>query len=141
MTTTSPTPGPTRTRAVAVVAAVVADALIWLLAHVAFDIDLRTPDGPGSTTTSPLYFPAVVIGAAVIGLLGWGLLAVLEKFAARRARTVWTVVAVAVLVLSLFAPVFGAGLTAGNKITLVLFHLAVGAILIPAFRRNTPAGA
>ncbi|MFF8440662.1 DUF6069 family protein [Streptomyces californicus] len=141
MTITSPTPGPTRTRAVAVLAAVAADALIWLLAHVAFGIDLRTPDGPGSTTTSPLHLPAALIGAAAIGLLGWGLLTVLEKFAAGRARTIWTVAAVSVLVLSLFAPVFGAGLTAGNKITLVLFHLAVGAILIPAFRRNTAAGA
>ncbi|MFZ4273099.1 DUF6069 family protein [Streptomyces arboris] len=141
MTTTSPTTSTARTRAVAVVAVVVADGLIWLLAHVAFGIDLRTPDGPGSTTTSPLYLPAVLIGAAVIGLLGWGLLAVLEKFTAGRARTIWTVVAVAVVVLSLFAPVFGAGLTAGNKITLVLFHLTVGAILIPAFRRTTATGA
>ncbi|MFF0431978.1 DUF6069 family protein [Streptomyces sp. NPDC004327] len=138
MTATSTT-SPTRTRALAVVAAVVIDGLIWLLAHSAFDIDLRTPDGPGSTTTSPLPFPAVIIGVAVIGLLGWGLLALLEKFAAGRARTVWTVVALVILVLSLFAPVFGAGLTTGNKITLVLFHLVVGAILVPAFRKSAPA--
>ncbi|MFF0748944.1 DUF6069 family protein [Streptomyces sp. NPDC004267] len=138
MTATSTT-SPARTRALAVVAAVVIDGLIWLLAHSAFDIDLRTPDGPGSTTTSPLPFPAVIIGVAVIGLLGWGLLALLEKFAAGRARTVWTVAALVILVLSLFAPVFGAGLTTGNKITLVLFHLVVGAILVPAFRKSAPA--
>ncbi|MFJ3904248.1 DUF6069 family protein [Streptomyces sp. NPDC090025] len=135
--TATTTTSPARVRALAVVAAVVVDALIWLLAHSAFDIDLRTPDGPGSTTSTPLPFPAVVIGVAVIGLLGWGLLALLEKFAAGRARAIWTVVAVVILVLSLFAPVFGAGLTAGNKITLVLFHLVVGAILVPAFRRTS----
>ncbi|MFI6207699.1 DUF6069 family protein [Streptomyces sp. NPDC051041] len=140
MTATSTT-GPARTRALAVVAAVVVDGLIWLLAHSAFDIELRTPDGPGSTSTSPLHLPAVLIGVAVIGLLGWGLLALLEKFAAGRARTVWTVAAVVVLVLSLFAPVFGAGLTAGNKITLVLLHLAVGVVLVPAFRRTTATAA
>lgn len=132
-------PGPVRTRALAVVAAVVADVLIWLIAHSVLDIDLRIPDGPGATTTSELYLPAVLIGSAVIALLGWGLLALLERVASGRARALWTGIASAVLVLSLFAPVFGAGLTAGNKITLVLLHLTVGAILIPAFRRGPAA--
>ncbi|MEU8522493.1 DUF6069 family protein [Streptomyces sp. NBC_01216] len=137
MNTTSSPQSPTRVRALAVVAAVVVDSLIWLLAHSALDIDLRIPDGPGTTTSSPLYLPAVVIGSGVVALLGWGLLSLLEKFTAGRARTVWTVVALVVLALSLFAPLFGAGLTTGNKITLVLLHLTVGAILVPAFRRST----
>ncbi|WP_406861082.1 DUF6069 family protein [Streptomyces sp. HUAS MG47] len=130
----------TRTRALAVVAAVVIDGLIWLLATTVLDIDLRIPDGPGSTTTSELYLPAVLIGSAVIALLGWALLALLEKFAASRAKTIWTITAAAILVLSLFAPLFGAGLTAGNRATLVLLHLTVGAVLLPAFRK-TPATA
>ncbi|MFI8520754.1 DUF6069 family protein [Streptomyces sp. NPDC085481] len=131
------TGSPVRTRALAVVAAVVADALIWLIARSALDLDLRIPDGPGSTTTSELALPAVLIGVAVVSLLGWGLLALLERLAGGRARSVWTGIAVAVVVLSLFAPVFGAGLTAGNKITLVLLHVTVGAVLIPAFRRDS----
>ncbi|MFG2332165.1 DUF6069 family protein [Streptomyces sp. NPDC048604] len=135
MTATPTGTAPARTRALAVVAAVVVDGLIWLLASTVLDIDLRIPDGPGSTTTSELYLPAVLIGSAVVSLLGWGLLALLEKFAAGRARTIWTAVAVAILLLSLFAPLFGAGLTAGNRATLVLLHLTVGAILVPAFRR------
>ncbi|WP_418957207.1 DUF6069 family protein [Streptomyces tritici] len=142
--TATPTPTgtpPTRIRALAVVAAVVVDGLIWLLASSVLDIDLRIPDGPGATTTSALYLPAVLIGAAVIALLGWGLLALLEKFAAGRARTLWTAIALAVLLLSLFAPLFGAGLTAGNRATLVLLHLTVGAILVPAFRKGGPAAA
>lgn len=125
----------TRTRILAVVGAVVADALIWLIAHSVLDIDLRTPDGPGSTTTTALAFPAVPISVAVVSLLGWGLLALLERKSSR-GRAVWTGIAVAVLVLSLFAPLFAQGLTAGNRITLVLLHLTVGAILIPAYRRD-----
>lgn len=128
---------PVRTRALAVVAAVVVDAVIWLVAHGPFDLDLRIPDGPGSTSTSELPFPTVVVAVAVVSLLGWGLLALLERFAPGRARTVWTVVAVAVVVLSLFAPLFSEGLSAGNRVTLVLLHLTVGAVLIPAFRRTT----
>lgn len=124
-----------RIRILAVVGAVVADALIWLIAHSVLGIDLRTPDGPGSTTTTELAFPAVPISVAVVSLLGWGLLALLERKSSR-GRAMWTGIAVAVLVLSLFAPLFAQGLTAGNRITLVLLHLTVGAILIPAYRRE-----
>lgn len=127
-------PGPVRTRALAVAAAVLADVLIWLIAHSVLDIDLRVPDGATSTTTE-LLLPAVLIGSAVISLLGWGLLALLEKLTGR-GRALWTGAASVVLVLSLVAPLLGAGLTPGNRITLVLLHLAVGAILIPAFRRS-----
>ncbi|MGX2993208.1 DUF6069 family protein [Streptomyces sp. JNUCC 64] len=131
---------PTRVRALAVVGAVVADALIWVLARTVFDVDLRTPDGPGSTTATELPFPAVPIAVAVVSLLGWALLAVLERRTARGPR-LWTGAAVAVLLLSLVAPLFATGLTAGSRITLVLLHLTVGAILIPAFRQGAPARA
>ncbi|MFG2194359.1 DUF6069 family protein [Streptomyces sp. NPDC048639] len=129
------TGSPVRTRALALVGAVVLDALIWLLADRVFGIDLRIPDGPGSTTTSELVLPAVIISVAVISLVGWGLLALLERLTGR-ARTVWTAIASAVVVLSLLGPLFAAGLTAGNRITLVCLHLAVGAVLIPAYRKD-----
>ncbi|GAA2379047.1 DUF6069 family protein [Streptomyces cuspidosporus] len=129
------TGGTVRTRAIALAGAVVLAALIWLLAHEAFGVDLRTPDGPGATTTSELPFAAVPLSVLVVSLLGWALLALLERFTAR-ARTVWTAVAGAVLVMSLFAPVFSEGLTGGNRLTLVCLHLAVGAVLIPAYRKG-----
>ncbi|GKQ37496.1 DUF6069 family protein [Streptomyces sp. A012304] len=133
--TATRTAGPVRTRALAVLATVAVGGLIWLVAHSVLDIDLRVPDGPGSTTTTELALPAVLIGTAVVSLLGWALLAVLERVTAR-ARVLWTVAALLVLVLSLFAPLFGEGLEAGNRVTLVLLHLSVGAILVPAFRRD-----
>jgi hypothetical protein len=137
--TATRTAGPVRTRALAVLATVAVGALIWLVAHAVLDIDLRVPDGPGSTTTTELALPAVLIGTAVVSLLGWALLAVLERVTAARARGLWTGAALLVLVLSLFAPLFGEGLGVGNRVTLVLLHLSVGAILVPAFRRDARA--
>ncbi|MFC9626929.1 DUF6069 family protein [Streptomyces sp. NPDC056930] len=132
---TTRTGSPTRTRALAVVGVVLLDALIWIAASNVFDIELRVPDGPGSTSTSELALPAVIISVAVVSLVGWGLLALLERLTAR-ARTVWTAIASAVVVLSLFAPLFSENLTAGNRTTLVCLHLAVGAVLIPACRKD-----
>ncbi|MGP3922397.1 DUF6069 family protein [Streptomyces sp. 8N616] len=131
---TARTGNPVRIRALAALGAVLADTLIWIVASTALDVDLRVPDGPGSTSTSELALPAVVISVAVVSLVAWGLLAALERLN-RRARALWTAAAAGVLVLSLFAPLFSAGLTAGSRITLVCLHLAVGAILIPAYRR------
>ncbi|WP_105973329.1 DUF6069 family protein [Streptomyces geranii] len=135
--TVTRTESPLRVRALAVLATVAAGAVIWLVAHSVLDIDLRVPDGPGSTTTTALALPAVLIGTAVVSLLGWALLALLEKAVAARSRAIWTGVALLVLVVSLFAPLFGAGLSGGNRATLVLLHLTVGAILVPAFRRSS----
>jgi hypothetical protein len=75
----------------------------------------------------------LVVGASVIGsLLGWGLLALLERRTAR-ARTVWTVVAVTVLLVSLSLPLI-AGTTVPAKIALAMMHVAIAAVLIPALR-------
>ncbi|MFD6415203.1 DUF6069 family protein [Streptomyces sp. NPDC060194] len=79
-------------------------------------------------------FAAVVIATVPASLAGWGLLALLERFTAE-AATAWTAVALAVLALST-APIFAPDLTPDAGITLSLLHLAVGAILIPAFRKD-----
>lgn len=133
--TAARTGGPVLPRVLALGGAVALDALIWLLAEQAFGINLRVPEGPGSSETSELTLLTVIIFVAVLSLVGWGLLAVLERFTGR-ARTVWTAIASAVVVLSLSAPLFAEGLTAGNRIVLVCLHLAVGAVLIPAYRKG-----
>jgi hypothetical protein len=66
---------------------------------------------------------------ALIALLGWGALALLERVT-RHARTVWTGLAVAVLAVS-FVPIAVEKATADTKIVLVLIHLVVAAVLIP----------
>jgi len=136
MSTTPVSDGRTRDRAVAVLTAVLAAALIRLVAGSVLDVDVRVPDGPGSTTSSPLPLVTVIVAVAVVAFCGWGLLALLERFS-RRGRTVWSVVACGILLLSLVAPLFAAGLQAGSRITLVCLHVAVAAILIPLCTRGS----
>jgi hypothetical protein len=80
--------------------------------------------------------PAPLTLSAVLGMslsaawLGWLLLAVLERMVPH-GRTVWRIVALVVLVVSLAGPFTGAGITMTNRLGLALLHVTVGAILIP----------
>jgi hypothetical protein len=138
--TTSDPPAATsrrRVRAVAVAASVVAALLIWTIAVPVAGVDLKAPDGPGSTELQPVPVYAVIATSLLASLAGWALLAVLEKFAAR-ARTIWAVAAVVVLLISYGGPLLGTGVPTGSRITLALMHTAVGLILIPALARSSP---
>jgi len=75
------------------------------------------------------------VTVAVVSFLGWGLLAILERITVR-ARLTWYIVAVIGLVLSLGAPLSGTGVTAGDRIVLVLMHLTTGAVLFSGFART-----
>ncbi len=77
------------------------------------------PVGPG----------AVAAASLLAGLAGWALLALLERVLKRPGRT-WTVIAVAVLVLSLPGPITDAADIASAAI-LTGMHLIVAAVLIP----------
>ncbi|MEV6864597.1 DUF6069 family protein [Streptosporangium subroseum] len=124
-----------RVRALAVGGAVLATSLLWLAAQV-LDIDLRV-DQPGDGQPPVTVGLPLVIGVTlVLSLLGWGSLAVLERYI-RRARTIWTVLAIAVLALS-FVPILGVEATSSTKTVLALMHLAVAAVLIPMLRRSAP---
>jgi hypothetical protein len=136
MTTISGTPRRITTRALAVGGAVLGPVLLWVFAQV-LNIDLFVDPRNGQPAGPvPLSF---IIGFALgAALLGWAALAVLERFT-RRAATIWTALAVAVLLLS-FVPLFGVGATAGTKTILALMHVAVAAVLIPVLlRRPSPA--
>jgi len=116
--------------------AVLAPVLIHLVAVQLFDVELTVPESPGSDVWAELEL-GPVIGASIIAvLLGWALLAVLERVVPARALTIWTVVAVVVMVLSLpWNPDF----TAGERVVIGAMHLAIGAILIIGMHR-TAAG-
>ncbi|GLZ03563.1 hypothetical protein Acsp03_10300 [Actinomadura sp. NBRC 104412] len=120
-------------RALAAAAAVLAAVLVWLVARTVFDQDLVVRQ-PGREATEVDIGPVLVF-AVVPSLAGWALLAVLERFAAARARVVWTVVAVAVLLLS-FVPILQVEATGATKAALALMHVVVGAALIPGFWRT-----
>ena len=119
-----------------VIGAVAAALALWIVAEPVLGIDLRAP-ASGNVPNSDIGPVMVVLASLVSALLGWGLLALLQKFTAR-ARTVWTVIAGVVLAASLFGPLSGEGITGANRVVLLLMHLVVGAVLIIGLRRTSP---
>lgn len=124
-----------RTQAIAVVAATGATVAVWAIAErlAGVDLTVRTGSGVGTQQVGPA---AVVIVSLLAGLAGWALLAVLERFT-RHAGLVWTIVALAVLVLSLAGP--AGAVTAAAKLALACMHLAAAAVLIPTLARTSSA--
>lgn len=90
---------------------------------------------PGPSGTAPLGLAAVLLVALVAGLLGWAVLALLERLAPRRGRTVWTVGAVTITVLSVLAGPTAAA-TVPAMAVLTVLHLQVGACVVIGFRRS-----
>ncbi|MFE2292538.1 DUF6069 family protein [Streptomyces sp. NPDC059452] len=135
-----------RRRTVTVLVAVLAPALVWLVTDPLLGHRLRITDPEAGETLDIGLLPVVVI-ALLISLLGWGLLAVLERFT-RRPRLLWTVAACAVLLLS-FLPLTGSGMSGGTRTSLALMHVAVAAAVMaglpgpqsrPAARSSVPSG-
>ena len=118
-------------RGTAVVVASAVNAVLWGAAA-AVGVDFRLADSGGSGVIT---LPVAVIFTAVFGLLGWGTLALLERFT-RHAQAIWTALAVAVTLLSI-VPIFLEQATSGTRVALTVLHLAVAAVLVPAFRRTT----
>jgi hypothetical protein len=125
----------TWTRAISVAGASLAAVAVWAIAVPLLGIHLLVRFGSGPALGVGI---ESVVGASLAGsLLGWGFLALLERHTPR-ARTIWSRVAIVVLLVSLSLPL-SAGATISSKAALALMHLAVAAVLIPALRRNSPA--
>lgn len=129
----SATTGRVRQRALTAAAAMLTAVAVWVIAVPVAGLDLLVR--PGGGATQHVGVGSVVIVSLLAALLGWGLLALLERLLPARARTVWTVVAGLVLVLSLAGPLTG-GTTAAVTVTLALMHAAVGAVLIAGLPRR-----
>ena len=115
-------------RPLGMVAAPLVALLVWLAADPLAGIDLAVRRGAGAVQNlGPV---DVIIAALAAGLAAWGLRAVLDRVS-DRSRTVWTAVAVAVLLVSLVGPLTGA-MTVTATIVLECMHVAVGASLIAA---------
>ena len=118
----------------AILAAMALNAVLWGIASLfGADFVLTDPSGTGVVTL----FVAVIF-TAIFGLLGWGLLAVLERFTGRRASAIWTGVAIAVALLSI-VPIFLEGASTATRVALTVLHLAVAVVLVPAFRLDRNA--
>lgn len=129
--------GRRKARLMVVGAAVLAALAIWLVAELAFGIHLQAPAFDNSGQASEISALDVAVVAVLLSLAGWGLLALLERLTAH-ARRVWLIVAPLALVLSLGTPLSGTGVTAADRIVLLLMHLAVGGVLIPALWWTSP---
>ena len=118
-------------RAITVAGASVAALFIWVVQGPLTGVDLIVRTGDGRTTVGPV---AVVGVSLAVGLAGWAALAVLERNTAR-ARRVWLVVAVAVLLLSFAGPLTSAT-SAAVVGPLLAMHAVVGTILIAGLSRR-----
>ena len=118
-----------RRRALGIVLAVVVTLAVWLLGHLA-GADYWITDSQGAVRIDMLVTAQVTV---VLGLVGWGVLALLERLS-RHGTTLWTVLAVVVVAASMI-PVVLVEATTATRLALVAVHLAVGAVLVPAFVR------
>jgi len=120
-----------RYRLLAVAIAVAAALLVWIVATLAgAHLEVTSPLA-GTLTIDVLLTIAAALPA---GLAAWGVLALLERLTPR-ARRIWTIVAVAVLVVSL-PPLALLEANLGTKIVLAIMHVAVGLTLIVLLRRG-----
>ena len=117
-----------RARALSAAAGALAAALAWIVEVPLLGIHLNVRFGAGHTQTIAI---GQVIGVTVAAsLLGWLLLAVLERHTPR-ARLLWTTIALAALAASLALPL-AAATTTSAVVGLVVMHVTVGAAVIPA---------
>ena len=121
-----------RARALCIAGGAAAAAIAWAIEVPLLGVRLTVRFG---AMHPQIVAPGQVIGAALVaGLIGWLLLAVLDR-RTPRARTVWTVTALLVLALSLLLPL-AAGTTAAAVTGLIVLHLTVGAVVIPGLART-----
>ena len=122
----------TRTRAISVIAASLAAVAVWAIAVPLLGTQLMVRFGSGPA--QGVGIESVVSASLAASLLGWGLLTLLER-RTPRAQTIWSRIAIVVLLVSLSLPL-SAGATISSKAALALMHLAVAAVLITGLRRN-----
>ena len=118
---------PTRHRAVGVIGACATGLAVWAVGAV-LGADYRVCVPAGCTV---LDARAMLVTIVAAGLLGWATLAAAERIL-RRGRRVWTALAVATTAASM-VPIDLVAATAVTKAALVVSHLAVAAVLIPAY--------
>jgi predicted permease len=124
-----------RTRALGVAGAVMANVALWVIEVPILGLHLNIRFGTAPAQTIAVGF---VIGATLAAsLLAWALIATLER-RTPRARTIWTAIAVVVLVASLSLPLY-AGIAGSTKVALALMHLAAAAVLVAALRASSPS--
>ena len=129
--TITQTARPTRYRLIAVAIAVgVALAIRAVTALAGIELIVTSPLVGALTINAIL----VVVSVVPLAFAAWGVLALLERRSSR-GRTLWTRIAIAVLVLSV-PPLVFLDATLTTKLILATMHIAVGLVLIVMLRRR-----
>jgi uncharacterized protein DUF6069 len=124
-----------RARALCAGGGALAAALAWIVEVPVLGLHLNVRFGAGHTETIAI---GQVIGVTVAAsLLGWLVLTLLERRTSR-ARILWTTTALAALAASLALPLTAATTTSAVA-GLVVMHLIVGAVVIPALAHTARA--
>ena len=125
-----------RTRLLGVAAAVLAAEAVWVLAVLVLGIRLQAPAGTGYPEPVDIGPLNVALASVVLSLVGWAVLATLERLTPH-ARRIWLVLALLALAASLAMPLSGTGVGAANRAVLVLMHVVVAGILVPVLYRTS----
>ncbi|MQY08859.1 DUF6069 family protein [Actinomadura macrotermitis] len=123
---------PRRARVLAVAGAVAAALAVWAVGEPLLGHDLVIQQK--GQQPRDLGAGAIALFALAPSLLGWALLAALERVTPLAAR-IWTATALTLLAVS-FLPIVGVQASGASKAVLALTHLAVAAVLIPVFWRT-----
>jgi hypothetical protein len=119
-------------RALCAAAAAAAAAIAWAVEVPLLGIRLTVRFGAMAPQT---VVAGQVVGTALVaGLLGWLLLAALDRRVGHP-RSAWTAVALLVLAVSLALPL-AAATTTSAAVGLIVLHLVVGAVVIPGLART-----
>jgi hypothetical protein len=118
-----------RTRALYIAGGALAAALAWIVEVPLLGIHLNFRFGTGHIQTIAI---GQIIGVTMAAsLLGWLLLALLERRTPSLSRLLWTTIALATLAASLALPLAVATTTSAVA-GLIVMHVTVGAVVIPA---------
>jgi hypothetical protein len=109
---------------------------MWVLAELVFGIRLQAPAGTGYPEPVDIGPLNVALASVLLSLVGWALLALLERLTPH-AHRIWLVLALVALAASLSMPLSGTGVRSENRAVLVLMHLAVAAVVIPVLYRTS----
>lgn len=120
-----------RLRATALIAAIVANVAILVVGRI---VNGEFPIATVGDDDQSIGFAQVIVVTVLVGLVAWGLLALLER-RTPRATAIWTAIAVIVFVLSLLGPL-GSGVNTSSKVVLACLHVGAAATIIPLMRRS-----
>ncbi len=125
------------TRAGGTAGAVTAAVAVWLVARYGAGVALRQPAFSARGHPAHLAVGFVIVVSTVASLAGWGVAGLFGR-AAHHPRITWVIIATVATALSLSLPPSGHGITSTQRLALACMHLALAAVLVPAFAASLP---